>query len=77
MTHDVGSVGFFHADEDVALRGQGAAGGHLALGEGDAEVGVDAHDFAGALHFGAEDDVDAGELAEGEDGFLHAVSASG
>ena len=50
-------------------------GGHLALGEGEAEVGVgvDAHDLAGALHFGAEDDVHAGEFAEGEDGLLDAV----
>ncbi len=63
----------FDADEDVALRGQGAAGGHLAFGEGHAEVVVDAHDFAGALHLGAEDDVHAGELAEGEDGFFDAV----
>ena len=70
---DVGAVGFFDADEDVAFGGQGAAGSHLAFGEGHAEVVVDAHDFAGALHFGAEDDVHAGELAEGEDGFFDAV----
>jgi len=47
----------------LPFSGQGAAGGHLALGEGKAEVHVDAHDLAGALHFWAEDDVHAGELA--------------
>ena len=70
---DVGAVGFFDADEDVAGGGQGAAGGHLAFGEGHAEVVVDAHDFPGAFHLGAEDDVHAGELAEWEDGFFDAV----
>ncbi len=68
-----GFVGVFDANEDVATGGEGAAGGHLAFGEGHAEVVVDAHDFAGAFHFGAEDDVDAEEFAEGEDGFFDAV----
>ena len=38
---------------------------------------VDAHDFAGAAHLRAEDDIDAGEFAEGEDDFLHATYALG
>ena len=40
------------------------------LGEGHGVVGVEADDFAGRLHLGAEHGVDAGEAVEGEHGFL-------
>ena len=42
----------------------------LALGEGDGEVAVDAHDLARGAHLGAEDGVDAGEAGEREHGLL-------
>ena len=63
---DVGAVGCFNADGDVAACGQGGVGGHLALGEGHAKVEGNAHDFASGLHFGAEDDVHAVNLLKGK-----------
>ena len=54
--------------------GQHLAGCGLGFGEGLAEVVGHAHDFAGGLHLGAENGVDAGELAPGEDGRLHVVT---
>ena len=50
--------------------GSGRAGGHLRLRVGEAEVVVDAHDFAGRFHLGAKEDIGAAELGEGEDGFF-------
>ena len=70
---DGGFVGVADADEDVAGKGERRHGGHLRLGVGEAEVVVDAHDFAGRFHFGAEEDVGAAEFGEGEDGFLERV----
>ena len=67
---DVGFLRVLDGDEDVAAQGQGGLRGHLGLGVGDAHIGVDAHDLAGALHFRSEGDVDAEEFDEGEDGFL-------
>ena len=42
----------------------------FGFGEGGAEVGIDAHDFAGRAHFGAEDGVGSGKLIEGQDGLF-------
>ncbi len=70
---DVGAVGFLDVDADVSACGQDAGGGHLAFGEGHAKVEIHAHDFAGAFHFGAEDDVRSGEFAEGEECCFGAV----
>lgn len=50
------AVGDSNGDEDAALGrvgGEPGARGHLAFGKGDGEGWVDAHDFAGAAHFGA------------------------
>ena len=65
-----GLVGIRHADEGGALERQDRAGAELGLGEGDAEVAVDAHHLAGRLHLRTEQRVDAGELGEREDRFL-------
>ena len=46
-----GFVGVLDADEDVAGKRERRLGGHLRFGVGEAEVGVDAHDFAGAISF--------------------------
>ena len=56
------------AEKDGAAHGKELARGDLGLGEGLAEVVGDAHDLAGRLHFGAEDGIDAGELAPRENG---------
>ena len=65
------------AEEDGAAGGQHLAGGELRLGEGLAEGGGDAHDFAGGLHLRAEDGVDAGEFVPGEDRRLDVVVGAG
>jgi hypothetical protein len=44
----------------------------LALGEGEREGAVEAHDLAGGLHLWAQQDVDAGEAGEGEHRLLDA-----
>ena len=59
-------------EEHRARRGQPGAGGHLALGEGQAEGRVDPHHLAGRAHLGAEQGVDAGEAVEGQHRLLHA-----
>ena len=59
-------------DEDVALARDLVAGSQLALEVGKAAVAIEAHDFAGGLHFRRKRDVDTRELDEREDGFLHA-----
>src|SRR3546814_15507883 len=60
----------FRSHEHRAALGQDGPRAQLRLGEGGGEIAVDAHDFAGALHFRREDRIDAGEAGEGEDGFL-------
>ncbi len=67
---DFAFVGVADADEDAAAQGQGRVGGHLGFGVGDAEVGVQAHDFARGTHFRGEQDVLAEKAVEGENGFL-------
>ena len=52
------------------LSGSGRVGGHLGFGVGDAQVGVQAHDFAGGTHFRGEQNVLAEKAVEGENGFL-------
>ena len=59
-------------DEDVALARDLVARCQLALEVGKAAVAIEAHDFAGGLHFRRKRDVDARELDEREDGFLDA-----
>ena len=59
-------------DEDVALARDLVARCQLALEVGKTAVAIDAHDFAGRLHFRRKRDVDARELDEREDGFLDA-----
>ena len=66
---DVLLVPIGDADEDLARFRQHDPG-RLALGKRDREPLADAHHFAGAPHFRAEHDVDAGELAERKDAFL-------
>ena len=50
----------------VPVQRQADAGAELRLGEGAAEIAVDAHDLAGRFHLRPEDDVDAGEAGERE-----------
>ena len=59
-----------HRDEQRARARQVDAGAELALGEGQREIVVEAHDLAGRVHLRAEQDVDAGEAGEGEHRFL-------
>ena len=59
-------------DEDVAFGRDLVAGCELALEVGKAAVAIDAHDFAGRLHFRRKRDVHTRELDEREDGFLDA-----
>ena len=59
-------------DEDVALARDLVARCQLALEVGKAAVAIEAHDFAGGLHFRRKRDVDSRELDEREDGFLDA-----
>ena len=63
-------VAVAHADEGLALGRQLDAGGELRLDERFAEGLADTHHFAGGLHLGAEDRVDARETGEREDRFL-------
>ena len=58
--------------EDVALARDLVAGSQLALEVGKAAVAIEAHDFAGGLHFRRKRDVDTWELDKGEHGFLDA-----
>ena len=60
-----------HRDQHAAALRQRVAGLDLRLRVGAAEVRVDAHHLARALHLGAEQRVDAGELHEREHGLLH------
>ena len=59
-------------DEDVACARDLVAGSQLALEVGKAAVAIDAHDFAGRLHFRRKRDVHTRELDERENGFLDA-----
>ncbi len=59
-------------DEDVALARDLVARCQLALEVGKAAVAIDAHDFAGGLHFRRKRDVHTWELDEREHGFLDA-----
>ena len=58
--------------EDVALARDLVAGCELALEVSKTAVAIDAHDFAGGLHFRRKRDVDTRELDEREDCFLDA-----
>ena len=58
--------------EDVALARDLVAGSQLALEVGKAAVAIEAHDFAGRLHFRRKRNVDTRELDEREHGFLDA-----
>ena len=59
-----GLVAVGERHEHAAAGGQPVTGRQLALGEGEPEGGVDAHDLAGAAHLGAEHRVGVGEAAE-------------
>ena len=59
-------------DEDVALARDLVARCQLALEVGKAAVAIDAHDFAGGLHFRRKRDVHTRELDEREYSFLDA-----
>ena len=59
-------------NEDVALTRDLVARCQLALEVGEAAVAIQAHDFAGGLHFRREGHDIAWELHEGEHGFLDA-----
>ena len=65
-------VFILEGDEDVAFARDLVAGCELALEVGKAAVAIDAHDFAGRLHFRRKRDVYTRELDEREDGFLDA-----
>ena len=56
----------------VPVSGRRDPGGHLALGEGQAEGDVDAHDLTGRSHLGPEQRVHAGEAVEGQHRLLDA-----
>ena len=62
----------FERDEDVALARDLGARCQLALEVGKTAVAIEAHDFAGGLHFRRKRDVDTRELDEREHGFLDA-----
>ena len=62
----------FERDEDVALARDLVARCQLALEVGKTAVAIEAHDFAGGLHFRRKRDVDTRELDEREHGFLDA-----
>ncbi len=55
-----------HRYEDGAAIWQIMTGGDVGFGEGGTELFVYAHHLTGGLHLGAEQDVYARELAEGE-----------
>ena len=69
---DARLVDVAHRDEHGSGARQGGAAADLALGEGDVEGAVEAHDLAGRLHLRAEHRVDAREPGEREHGLLHA-----
>ena len=70
--HGLLLVFVLEGDEDVAFARDLVAGSQLALEVGEAAVAIDAHDFAGGLHFRRKRDVHTRELDEREDGFLDA-----
>ena len=70
--HGLLLVFVLEGDEDVAFARDLVAGCELALEVGKAAVAIDAHDFAGGLHFRRKRDVHARELDERENGFLDA-----
>ncbi len=59
-------VAVLDRDEDRALLRQLDAGAELRLGEGAAEIAIEAHHLAGRFHLRPQDDIDAGEAGEGE-----------
>ena len=71
--HGGGLVAVVDGEEDVASSGEGVEGADLGFGVSHAEVVADAHHFAGGLHLGSEDGVDAGEAGPREDGFFDGV----
>jgi hypothetical protein len=66
-----GLVEVVDRDEDGPARRDAVARGLLRLGEGDPEVGRDAHHLARRLHLGPQQDVGARELQEREHRLLH------
>ena len=75
--HSLLLVFVLERNEDVALARDLVARCQLALEVGEAAVAIQAHDFAGGLHFRREGHVNAWELHEGEHGFLDAHRARG
>ena len=71
--HDLVFVRILDADENIARFRQGRLGRHLRLGVGDAEVGIQAHHFAGGAHLRPEGDVDAGKLDERKYRFFNRI----
>ena len=45
----------------------------MTLGVGDAEIGINSHDFTGGFHFRSEQNIDPRETIEGEDGLLDGI----
>ena len=59
-----------HANEHLAAARQAHATAQLGFGEGEAESNIDAHDFAGGLHFGTKQRVDARKFVERKNRFF-------
>ena len=68
---DLRLVTVLHGNEHAARLRQHGGRRKLALGKGRGEIGINAHHFAGGLHFGAEHRINTGEAREREHGFLH------
>ena len=62
-----------HGNQHRSLAGQTVARLDLGLGKSPAEIRVDSHDFAGALHFRPQQGIHTGKFHEGKDGFLHRI----
>ena len=72
-----GLSGSLTLKKTVPLLRKHLAGGELGFGKGLAEVGGDAHHFAGGRHLRTENGIDAGKLGPGEDGRLDVVVRAG
>ena len=66
----VGLIFIADGEKDFAGGGEFTAGSHLRASKRHGEVDIHTHDFACGAHFGAEYDIDAGELGEGEHDIL-------